>query len=77
MVSGLEKPADCVGGAGGRVRGALIPNPRRDKPGGSLHSPHAVIPLVSAMNAVSRLISSSLNTVSLWPARIKSVGRSL
>ena len=29
---------------------------------------HAVIPLVSAMNAVSRLISSSLNIVSLWPA---------
>ena len=39
--------------------------------------PYAVIPLVSAMKAVSRLISSSLNIVSLCPAWIKSVGRSL
>ena len=38
---------------------------------------HAVIPLVSAMNAVSRLISSSLNSVSLKPPAISSVARSL
>ena len=29
-----------------------------------------VIPLVSSMNAVSRFTSSSLNSVSLWPAPI-------
>jgi hypothetical protein len=32
-----------------------------------LFNPHAVIPFVNAMNAVSRLISSSLKSVSLWP----------
>jgi hypothetical protein len=45
----------------------LIPNPFS----------YAVIPFVSAMNAVSRLISSSWKSVNLWPASIKSVGRSL
>lgn len=38
---------------------------------------YAVIPFVSAMNAVSRLISSSLKIVSLMPAWINRVGRSL
>ena len=47
--------------------GSLIPNP----------SSYAVIPFVSAMNAVSKLISSSRNSVSLWPASINSVGKSL
>ncbi len=44
-----------------------IPNP----------SPYAVIPFVSAMNAVSRFNSSSRNSCSLKPASINSVGRSL
>ncbi len=38
---------------------------------------YAVIPFVSAMNAVSRLISSSLKSVKRWPASISSVGNSL
>jgi hypothetical protein len=38
---------------------------------------YAVIPFVSAINAVSRFSSSSRNSVSLNPASIKSVGRSL
>ena len=39
--------------------------------------PHAVIPFVSAMNAVSRLISSSLKSVSRWPDWTNSAGSSL
>jgi hypothetical protein len=38
---------------------------------------YAVIPFVSAMNAVSRFNSSSRKSVSLKPASIRSVGRSL
>ena len=34
-----------------------------------------VIPLVSAMKAVSRLISSSLSSVSLWPAATSARGQ--
>ena len=39
--------------------------------------PYAVIPFVSAMNAVSRLISSSLKSVSRWPDWTSNVGSSL
>lgn len=39
--------------------------------------PYDVIPLVNSMNAVSRLISSSLNMVNRWPAPTNRVGNSL
>jgi hypothetical protein len=50
-------------------RGPLAP--------GYFLSPYAVMPLVRAMNAVSRFSSSSQNNVSLKPASTSAVGNSL
>jgi hypothetical protein len=77
---GNSRPTDKGGQSGSQAVEVYEPNPTGKCTWRSTavdHFSYDVMPLVSAMKAVSRLISSSLSMVSLCPALTSVVAKSL